>query len=71
LIKEQIMSISSLGSSASDLSTSDVMGSIRSQHEETMAMTLETAQMSKEEGLANAYGKFMKACGDNVKAMAP
>lgn len=47
------------------------MALMQLQNQEAIQNSLATAQMSKELSEVQALGKFIKACGDNVKGLAP
>lgn len=49
----------------------DWMSAIRQEQTQAIEDLLHIAEESKEEGLAQALGKFMKANGDAFKAMTP
>jgi len=49
----------------------DWMGAIDGEAQDGIAQALHTAENSKQLSLAQALAKFMKACGDAVKASAP
>lgn len=49
----------------------DWMSAIERENEEAIENTLFIAEESKEEGMAQALGKFMKAHGDACKSMTP
>ena len=49
----------------------DWMSAINREQKKAVEDSLHIAEESKEEGLAQALGKFMKAIGDACKAMTP
>jgi hypothetical protein len=55
----------------STLTSNSYMAMMQAQNNEAMRNALATANMSKELSEAQALGKFIKACGDAVKSMAP
>jgi hypothetical protein len=55
----------------SSLTSGAYMAMMQAQNQEAIRNSLATAQMSKELSEAQALGKFIKACGDGVKSLAP